>query len=417
MIGLVRGNRAFARLLSSRLISELGSFFTYMLLIVLSYGATRSVALTMGVTLAAAVGRLAGGSYAGLAADRGAPRRIMVQSDLFNAAVLCVLIVLPPTVWFKYGASFLIAVGQSFYTPAMNKFQVAAVDEEGLMDANALLQTTNEVVKIVGPALAVFVLTLVPVPERGIGFLVDAASYVLSALLIFRLRVSVDASEQVAATDGDDSAPRGFLAQWAAGAAPLRNTAVAMVAVEFVFLLLGVSGADVLFTAYVAKSGYPTIDVGYLMAALSGGLILSALTLKGIFSKWSVSVQLGLTGVAMGVFYGGVAVWPLIGVMLAASFLLGIFNGIFNVSSITFWQRVVPREVLGRFFAMVTSVFAAVSLIGMAATGYLGSVIGPRDTLLLGGALIALSGIVGTVLMSASTVVPATAAAEEDTIA
>jgi hypothetical protein len=418
VIELVR-NRPFVQLLGARLVSQLGAFFTYMLLIVLSYGATHSVALTMGVMFAAAIGRLASGAFSGVAADRGDPRWLMVMSDVYSAGVVVALFFLPGTVWFKYGGSFLIAVGQSFYTPSMNKFEVAIVDASALMDANALLQTVNEVVKIIGPALAVFVLTLMPPSDRGIGFLINAACYLISATLIFQSRMRSDVPRPAGPASGERRERQGWFAEWAAGAAPLRNPAVAAVVMQYVFLLLGVSGADVLMTALVGGFGYPTVEVGYIFAALSAGLILAAITLKRSFSQWALWIQLGLTGVAMGIFYGGITAIPNIVAMLGASFLLGVFNGIFNVTSTTFWQRIVPGEVLGRFFAMVTSAFSAVSLIGMAVVGYLGSIIGPSDTIRLAGLLIVLGGIVSTIVIRATqgTPIPTPETMEQNTSA
>jgi predicted MFS family arabinose efflux permease len=418
VIELVR-NRPFAHLLGARLVSQLGAFFTYMLLIVLSYGATHSVALTMGVMFAAAIGRLASGAFSGVAADRGNPRWLMVISDVYSAAVVAALFFLPGTVWFKYGGAFLIAVGQSFYTPSMNKFEVAIVDASALMDANALLQTVNELVKIIGPALAVFVLTLMPPSDRGIGFLINAACYLVSATLIFQLRMGSDVSRPREHAAAERHERQGWFVEWAAGAAPLRNPAVAAVVMQYVVLLLGVSGADVLMTALVGTFGYPTVDVGYLFAALSAGLILAAMTLKGYFTRWALWIQLGLTGIAMGVFYGGITAIPNIVAMLGANFLLGIFNGIFNVTSTTFWQRVVPGEVLGRFFAMVTSAFSAISLLGMAIVGYLGSIIGASDTIRLAGMLIVLGGVVSTIVMRGTqgAPIPAPVTTEHDTSA
>lgn len=398
MIGLLKGNRAFSRLTVSRFVSNLGSFFTYMLLIVLSYGKTHSVGLTMGITVAAAIGAMVAGGIAGVAVDRGSPLGIMVRSELGSAAVLVVLFALPSSLWISYGASFAIAFAAAFFTPALHKFQVASVDQDKLMDANAILQTINEIVKIAGPALAVFVLSLLPSGEKPVGFLIDAISYAASAALLGTLR----APRAPGKGEAHEPQPpkRGYFSQWAEGLSPLKDLTVAMVAVEYIFLLLGVSGADVLMTAYVGQSGYPTIDVGYLLSALSAGLILSAIALKGTFARWPVAAQLGATGLAMGVFYGGIAIFPSLAVMLASSFFLGIFNGIYNVSANTYWQRAVPEAQLGRFFAVVTSVFGIVSVVGMGATGTLGTLIGPRDTLLIFGGLIALSGLVGTILIA-----------------
>lgn len=50
-----------------------------------------------------------------------------------------------------------------------------------------LHQMANELVKIFGPALAVFVLALLPNDLKAIGFLIDALTYIAAALILIKL--------------------------------------------------------------------------------------------------------------------------------------------------------------------------------------------------------------------------------------
>src|SRR3569833_2964360 len=158
MLGLLKRNRPFARLLVSSLISELGSHFTYMLLIVMSYEATGSMITTMGIAMSGSIASLLMGSVAGVWVEHWRPVAVMVISDLVFAAIIGALFWLPVNLWVYYAASFATAVVRSFQAPATRKFQLMVIDKDDMMQATAALQAPRESLKIIGPILAVTVL-------------------------------------------------------------------------------------------------------------------------------------------------------------------------------------------------------------------------------------------------------------------
>lgn len=401
MLELLKSNRPFGRLLVSSLISELGSHFTYMLLIVMSYEATGSMMTTMGIAMSGSIASLVMGSVAGVWVERWRPVSVMVISDLTLAVIIGALFWLPVNMWVYYGAAFATAVVRSFQTPATRKFQLAVVKEDDMLHANAALQATRESLKIIGPILAVAVLGLLPANLKAAGYLVDAVSYVLCAMLLFGLR---SPKEEVRNEEAKQSAGKkpSFRQQWVEGFQPFKHPVIAASVIMFLCIIIGIAGADVIFTAHVATSGHSSLDVGYVFAALSAGLILASVAGTSYFSKWPLALRLGGATVLIGVFEALIGVFQgLIGMAIAA-FVLGLFNSVYNISASTYMQLTVPREQIGRFFGLVSSLFSAVSLIGLAINGLLGTFLTPQAVLLWTGGIIAVVGLISLFVIAAA---------------
>jgi len=386
---LIRKNRPFGRLLLSSLVSELGSHFTYMLMIVLSYEEHRSMVTTMGIAIASSIGALVFGSLAGVWVERWNPVRVMVVANLLQALLIGALFWLPVNMWIYYMVAFALAVVRSFLTPAWRKYQVHVVDESDMMNANASIQATRESLKIIGPILAVAVLGLVPKDSQVIGYLIDAVSYVLCAVVLFGLPAATPTEAQATGASGGQS----FREQWAEGFRPLKHPILAAVAGMFVLILVGISGADVIFTAHVTATGNESLDVGYLFAALSAGLILASVFGTKFFSRWPLAIRLGGATLAIGLCELWIGVSGSLLSMAAAAFVLGLFNSIYNISASTYMQVTVPRAQIGRFFGLMGSIFSTAMLLGLALNGLLGVFLTPQAVLYWTGGVLSLAGV------------------------
>lgn len=347
----------------------------------------------MGVTLAAAAGSMLAGSFAGVFVDRTSPVRIMISAYLISAAVIATLFWLPVHPWIYYGASFSIAVLSSFATPAFQKYQVMIVESNELVQANASIQTLREIAKITGPALAVFVLSWLPSSLQNVGFLIDSVSYLLAAALLFTRQ---DQSPVQSDSPAKSSSPKKehFFKDWREGLQPLKKPLVTNVLFLYFFILIGIAGFDVLLTAHVSMAGHSTLNIGYVIAALSGGLIVASLIASRFLGKWPLSLQLGGSALGIGLFYATIGSLDEVIGMGVAAFALGICNAIYNVSAATYWQQNIPLEQLGRFFGLVSSIFSAITIAGMSAAGVLGTIYTPSFTLQLMGAVIAVAGFI-----------------------
>ena len=125
--------------------------------------------------------------FAGGAADRRSPRGLMMAADLCRAGVLGLLAVLwtmrgQPPAWALVAAIVALAGGQALFRPALQALLPPLVDDAGaLPGTNALMETTERLARLVGPASIGLLSGVVPLVHF---VTLDVASFVLSAAAI-----------------------------------------------------------------------------------------------------------------------------------------------------------------------------------------------------------------------------------------
>ncbi|MFT8316779.1 MAG: MFS transporter [Sporolactobacillus sp.] len=385
---LFRYHHDLMYLLGSVLISQLGTWFTYMLMIVAIYNQSKNVLTTMVLTGSGMIAGLIGGQLAGVQVEKRDPGKILSLSDWTSGIIIALVFFLPMNVWLYAAGSFLIAFVNTYREPAFEKYLVANVKSDGRMEANASFQTGKQAVQIIGPALAVFILGLLPLGLKKLGFWVDAVSYFTAALLLLRLKRGDHSLDEPI----DKVEKQSFFKIWKQGLAPLKNILMINVFIVFLLMLWGISGMDVMLTAHVSDSRISAYQVGYVLGALSCGLLATALLASRWVRHWPLQLQLGASGLAMGLSLALVGFGTTLVAMMAAAFLMGIFNAIFNMSSSTFWQSRIPYDQMGRFVGFVSSIISTVQLIGMGTNGLLSEWLGAGHAMMLSGLLIAFAG-------------------------
>ncbi len=121
---------------------------------------------------------------AGRWADRRPHRRMMVAADLFRAATLLVVIAgwslrgVPPA-WTLVLAVLALAGGSALFRPALQATLPATVaDPAALPAANALLDTTERIARLLGPGIVGLLGTMLPLVHF---VTLDAATFAVSA--------------------------------------------------------------------------------------------------------------------------------------------------------------------------------------------------------------------------------------------
>ena len=127
---------------------------------------------------------------AGRWADRWQHRRLMVLADLGRAAVMLALAAVwlhlgRPPGWALVAAVVALAAGQALFRPALQAMvpEVVTVRDE-LPAANALLDTTDRIARLIGPGLAAMLGGILPLVHF---VTLNAATFLLSALALTRI--------------------------------------------------------------------------------------------------------------------------------------------------------------------------------------------------------------------------------------
>jgi len=183
-------NSAFVRVWSAATISIFGTLITrvalpFAAIIVLGSGAIE-VAVLRGLELGA---MLLVGLVAGAWVDRLRRRPVLIWADLGGATLLGSIPLAYAlgtlTYWHLLLVSVLAAVLTSFFDAADNAYLPSIVERERLLEANSTIAASTSAAEFVGFGISGF---LVQVLSAPIAILIDAVTYLISALLLATIR-------------------------------------------------------------------------------------------------------------------------------------------------------------------------------------------------------------------------------------
>jgi predicted MFS family arabinose efflux permease len=184
---LLRHNRDFRLLYIGTLISLGGDWFLTVALADLVLGLTGSATLVSLILLCQTLPIFLFTPHAGHLLDRVDRRKVMIVADLARvfACLLPLLARTPAMLPFAYAGVILISIGSAYFEPASQAALPNIVKSEELGAANVLMGSTWGTMLAVGAALGGGVTAMF---GRDVSFVVDAASFLLSAFLLWRMR-------------------------------------------------------------------------------------------------------------------------------------------------------------------------------------------------------------------------------------
>lgn len=339
----ILGNPAFRRLWLADLLSSLGTQASRMALILYLFRTTDSVA---GLALLVALETLPGALIApaaGVLVDRVSRRSVMLVSDLARAA-LVLLVLIDPTPAAIYALAALLSIATAFFQPAQLASVPLAVPAGDLPRANGLTQSTANVVLILGPlAGAELFLSFGLVPT----LLLDAASFLLSGLLVAGLRLR--------AVAGKEAGAGAALADLRAGWSYVSHHALVRPLVLLFFASLLCVGLWLPLAPFFIREflGGSERVLSIQLAAFGGGGALGGILAPGLISR------LGQGGTLIAAFLAEAALMtlysavPHVAVSVAIIFVWGIVVALVAVPFYSILQTLVEERFLGRVFSLL----------------------------------------------------------------
>lgn len=184
---LLRTNRDFRLLYAGTLISLGGDWFLTVALADLVLQLTGSATLVSLVLLCQTLPIFLFTPHAGHLIDRLDRRKIMIVTDLvrIGACLLPLFARTPETLVFAFAGIIIISIGSAYFEPASQAALPNIVAPEELGAANVLMASTWGTMLAVGAGLGGLVTSWF---GRDVSFVVDSASFLLSAILLWRMR-------------------------------------------------------------------------------------------------------------------------------------------------------------------------------------------------------------------------------------
>ncbi len=350
--------REFRLLFFGQLVSNLGDWLDFLaLLVLIAYVWHDGAAALAAVAVVLAVPWIVVAPLAGVWADRLPKRAAMIGCDLSRAVVVLGLVFAPNL------AVLLVLVAlkttlSTLFSPAEQATIRTVVPEDQLFSANALSQLALQATKVLGPALG-GVLVGLSSPRTAFG--VDAATFVVSAAILSRMR-PIESLAATAAADDEEEEPS-FWQELREGMAYVVSRRALVVAIGGIslatFLLLAF---DTLSPLAFMQLGVGRTLFGLAVAAIGLGGALGATVIGRSGNRFNPFVLLGAGKIAVGglvAFIGFVLLThahvPRL-VWVAVLFSVGFAAAGILVSAPTIIQMETPAALMGRVSATAGAV-------------------------------------------------------------
>jgi MFS family permease len=318
----------------------------------------------------------------GAVVDRMSPRRVLLGGRAVNALLVSLLAVLVLAgaiqMWMIYVIALGIGVSTAFSYPAGSAILPQLMQPQQLQPANAVFMGMRQLSMIIGPVIAGLLIAVgahaghdkgvADASGLGLAFSVDAVSFLFSLGSLMLIRIH---------SDYHPKAPVGsVLANVASG---IRNIWADLPLRAFILYAAVVS----VFVGGPIQVGLPVLantrldlgaaSLGILMTANGSGMLLGSF-LSGFASKL-VRGRLGLMVLSIDTLAGvALATLALVHSTFGGAVLLtctGLLGGIAQIAIVTWIQRRVAPEMMGRTMSVLMFTFMGLGPLSAAIAGSL----------------------------------------------
>jgi MFS family permease len=379
-------NRDFRLLFGGSSISMIGDQFTLVALPWLVLQLTGSPA-QLGLVLAVmALPRAAFMLVGGALVDRMSPRRVLLTARAANALLtgLLAALVLAGSIqmWMVYLLAFAIGLCTAFAYPAGGSIVPQIVAPMQLQAANSMIMGMRQLSMLIGPALAGLLVTAgsaragsapsAGAHGTGLAFVVDAVSFLFSVASLLAIRIARDRDSRALAG--------GVLAQVLEAIRVLwRDVQLRSFIAYMAFVSVLVMGPLQVGLPLFAKARFSegASAFGWLMTANGIGMLLGSIISTAVTRL--VRGRLGIMILCLDAAAGlALALFSTVHSLLPGATLLvltGLFAGTVQIAIITWLQRRVAQEMMGRTMSIVFFTFLGLAPLAAALAGGLLNII------------------------------------------
>jgi predicted MFS family arabinose efflux permease len=358
---LLRENRDFRYLMTSRFISQAGDWFNFVALSTLLLNLTGSGEAVALILVIKMLPTFFFGPLAGVVADRFNRKTVMIVTDVLRGVLGFGFLFIhrADQVWIAYALTAVQIILSTFFEPAESAAVPNIVKREELISANGLSSATWSITLALGAAFGGLVTDLF---GRNTAFIIDALSFFLSAFFVIITRVPATPKKENIAGAKLSFAEMTGLNDLIEGARYLKANP-RVVSVMWIKSGWGLAGGGVLFLlAILGKEVFPigidgSTSIGILygcrgFGALIGPAIARAITSESLSTmRRSITVAFFISSL----FYLLFATSPIF-VLTCLCVIGGHAGGSIQwVFSTTLLQVSTENRFLGRVFALEQS--------------------------------------------------------------
>ena len=382
----------FRQLWASETVSQIGTQVTMVALPVLAVTLLQATPLQMGVLTALETAAfLLIALPAGAWVDRWRRRRVLVSADLVRGAALATIPVAYLADALTLGQLYLVAavVGTAtvFFDVGYQSYLPVLVERSQIVDGNGKLEASRAVAQVVGPGLTGVLLRVLAAPVL---ILVNAATFLVSAVFLARIRTPDVVPERAARRPLRTEIAEGL--SFVVGHPLLRR----MVTCTALANLGGSMTGALLVLFALRELGLSEVTVGFVFSAGAVGGLVGAVAAARVARVVGEGRTIPVAAVAFAVAGAGLPLAALgaPSLVLVVSWFAASFAVIvYNVTQVSFRQRLCPPRLLGRMNASVRFLVFGTLPVGGLLGGVLGTAIGVLPTLWVAVAVQALAAV------------------------
>ena len=415
-------NRPLSTLLAGEFVSGIGDWLYIVAILVVIYRESGDAAVLGAFGAARVLPYILLSIPAGLVVDRVDRRLVLLVSDVGRGLCMLGMAVTVATdgpVWVIVALAILAACGSTFFYPAIGAYLPSlARDERELGPANSAWASLDNLGFIIGPALGGLLLATGGVT---FAFLINAATFAVISVVLWRLPPSIPRREAPAARPASPAAPETAETAPGEAAASIREPAATLdrepspvpvesvvrpmsgiLLVRFVdgFINGGIAIATVILAVEILRAGEAA--TGFLNAAIGVGGLLGALVSGVLVLRRSLGPPLLVGAVALGLGAVVVGFSSTLALAMVGIAIVSIGVVLLDVVTTTLLQRVTTDAVRGRATGVLVTASSLAEAIGSLVLPVLITTFSVSLVFGIAGATIVVAGVVSVVLIGAA---------------
>ena len=382
---ILRASPSFRLLFGSTLISGLGTWIAVIALVLDVKARTDSGTWVSALLIADFLPGVAIGLLLGPLVDRLSRKRLLVAADVLRFASF-VLLALAVNSTQIVALALLAGIANGFARPAAYAGLPNLVPEELLSRANSMLRTADQLTVMAGTVLGGII---VAASGPDLAYWLNAGSFVVSALLILQISSALLHKGKVQSGGHWADVAEGFHAI-------LHSRPLLGVLVSWSVATVTIAVANVA-EVFLATKAFHAGAFGYgLMWTAAGlGAVIGALFASQWLERWGTATVYAAAIALMGIGDIAAGSSPNVWVAIWCLLLGGVGNATAIVCNSLLVQRCAPDQIRGRVFTVLIGATSAVLGVGMALTGPLVDVVGPRWSYVIAGGVALVAAVAG----------------------
>jgi 1-acyl-sn-glycerol-3-phosphate acyltransferase len=366
-VKLIAQNSDFRQLWLSQLVSSFGDRITQMALLTLflisgNDNGGKVAVITFFTLLPYSVF----GLLFGVMADRFSRKYLMVSADFLRAALLVIVAfswAMNRSTDFVFPGVFILGTLTALFSTSKLGLLTNIVDKKDLVEANSIVATTATVTTLIG---TFFAGGIIRITGETAGFFINAATYVISALLLLQMAVQSKPQEAPGLQSFD-----ALFEDFSSGLRFIRRHRLIknLIGLSCVFSVTSGFGYILILNYCSQTLRLSSQGLGLVLASLGLGMVLGGLILYKRKDKVNYDRALYLSFLILGVFLSIFLAHPGFYGTIAILFCAGVGGAILTITLDTIVHHITPDEARAKVFAARTAITNTVFLVSLLLVG------------------------------------------------